>query len=195
MANMFKLHASAYYPSNDYGWKKDYTEREARKEYARLRDIAQKRIKRLKEAEFEVPYGFSKGFATTKSLSIDKLSGALSDIRRFLEAESSTVKGARRKEIRMRKRLAESGYHIKNVRDFGRYMEEFRAYYGRYARGSEAAAELYETMERKGFEIDDVMANFDMYMENQKKIQKIIEDEDFTKKGGYISSERLRKLL
>lgn len=72
-----------------------------RKEYTRLRDIAQKRLKRLSQDPIsgtsDVYKEFAAGFPTIKSMRVDRkaLEQALADVSRFVRSKVSTVGGAR----------------------------------------------------------------------------------------------------
>lgn len=74
---------------------------EMRKEYTRLRDIAQKRLKRLSQDPIsgtsDVYKEFAWGFPTIKSMRGDQkaLEQALADVARFVRTKESTVGGAR----------------------------------------------------------------------------------------------------
>lgn len=72
-----------------------------RKEYTRLRDIAQKRLKRLSQDSIsgtsDVYKEFAGGFPTIKSMRRDRKAQeqALADVARFIRSKESTVGGAR----------------------------------------------------------------------------------------------------
>lgn len=73
-----------------------------RKEYTRMRDIAQKRIKRL-----EQEYGWTKtykehkeGFRTLAELDNRNIAKAFSELSKFVRARGSTVSGQRKMEVK-----------------------------------------------------------------------------------------------
>ena len=78
-----------------------WPDKELRKEYTRLRDIAQKRIKRLSQDPIsgtsDIYKEFAAGFPTLKSIGTDRktLEQAMADVARFVRAKESTVGGAR----------------------------------------------------------------------------------------------------
>ena len=78
-----------------------WPDKEMRKEYTRLRDIAQKRIKRLSKdpisSTSDIYKEFAGGFPTIKAMRGDRkaLEQALADVARFVRAKGSTVGGAR----------------------------------------------------------------------------------------------------
>ena len=84
--------------------KEEISEKDLRREYTRLRNIAQKRITRLKSDPLlkrleNVKDAISTGFPTLKEIckSSMALAGHLAGLRAFLTKEESTVYGARRK--------------------------------------------------------------------------------------------------
>lgn len=78
-----------------------WPDNQMRKEYTRLRDIAQKRIKRLSKDPIsgtsDVYKEFAGGFPTLKAMLGDRkaLEQALADVARFVRSKGSTVGGAR----------------------------------------------------------------------------------------------------
>lgn len=78
-----------------------WPDKELRKEYTRLRDIAQKRLKRLSQDPIsgtsDVYKEFAGGFPTIKAMRGDQkaLEQALADVARFVRSKESTVSGAR----------------------------------------------------------------------------------------------------
>ena len=78
-----------------------WPDNQMRKEYTRLRDIAQKRIKRLSKDPIsgtsDVYKEFAGGFPTLKAMQGDRkaLEQALADVARFVRSKGSTVGGAR----------------------------------------------------------------------------------------------------
>lgn len=120
----FKWSISTYYP----GALNQRSEKELRKEYARLRAVAQKTIKRLGESEFAggATYRNAVGrFPMTKSIKDKRyLVMALVDISRFLSAKSSSVSGL--KEIRAEQVNTwqnQYGYDFVNVTNYSAWVE------------------------------------------------------------------------
>ena len=120
----FKWSISTYYPG---AWNQR-SEKELRKEYARLRAVAQKTIKRLGESEFAggATYRNAVGrFPMTKSIKDKRyLVMALVDISRFLSAKSSSVSGL--KEIRAEQVNTwqnQYGYDFVNVTNYSAWVE------------------------------------------------------------------------
>lgn len=95
----FSWAISSYYP---LALQEAHSEKELRKEYARLRSVALKSIKRLGESEFSEGATYRENrdkFAATSALkSKQDVARALTDVTRFLSAKGHSVRGLR--EIR-----------------------------------------------------------------------------------------------
>lgn len=120
----FKWSISTYYP----GALNQRSEKELRKEYARLRAVAQKSIQRLGKSEFAggATYRNAVGrFPMTKSIKNKRvLVMALVDISRFLSAKSSSVSGL--KEIRAEQVNTwqnQYGYSFVNTANYSAWLE------------------------------------------------------------------------
>lgn len=92
--------------------------KELRREYTRLRNIAQKRIKRLAQSDVghtsDVYREFSSGFPTLKALGSTRtyIEIALADVARFVRSPASTVGGAREE---FKRRLSVGGINVDDV--------------------------------------------------------------------------------
>lgn len=120
----FSWSISTYYP----GALAERSEKELRKEYAKLRAVAQKSIQRLGKSEFAggATYRNAVGrFPTTRSIKDRReLSMALVDISRFLSAKSSSVSGL--KEIRAEQVNTwqnQYGYAFVNTGNYAAWVE------------------------------------------------------------------------
>lgn len=115
----FAFPISAYHPE---ALQVGFTERELQREYSRLRDIAQKRLKRLGASEFRDSnaYRYNKDrFITIREISNkDELSHLLSDIARFLTASTSTVTGQKEYRRKSVESLQEGGIKSINEENF-----------------------------------------------------------------------------
>lgn len=122
-----------------------------RREYGRLRDIAQKRLARLGASEYaeSSAYTFNKdrfiGLRQVKSPA--QLAHLLVDVTRFLSARSSTVSGQRGIERDTVGSLQAKGYDFittDNIRQFGEFMDWYRSRYNQKKGGiSEAVAQMF----------------------------------------------------
>lgn len=149
-----------------------------RKEYTRLRDIAQKRLKRMEKAGFASYNVYRINIKHYPKLadigSPEELAQRLSDLSRFIMAKESTVsaiKDVNRKKLRT---LHEHGYDfvtVDNLQDFGEFMEEYRAQMLDMEYDSGDAAELYYLTEKHDLFIDDIRDDFEFFLENKKILE------------------------
>ena len=174
-------------PTYDYRW---YTpselktklelggehEKEVRKEYTRLRDISQKRLKRLAAAGYtdtEIYQRNYKHYPTLKNIkSKSELAQRLSDLSRFVGSSQSTVKGIKERNKQTLETLKQHGYGFVNegnLRDFGDFMEQYRDQLLDMDYDSGDAAELYRIVEKHGLDPDKVAADFEFYLDNLDK--------------------------
>lgn len=151
-----------------------------RKEYTRLRDISQKRLKRLKAAGLDDTQAYLKNYKHYPKLkdikSDSELASRLSDLSRFITAKASTVSG--QKDI-MRKSLStlhDNGYKFvneENFRNFGKFMEEYRHQMLDMSYDSGDAADLYGVVVKHQLDPEKVKADFEFWLENLDKAQKL----------------------
>lgn len=109
-----------------------YSSKELRNEYTKQRDIAMKRLHRM-EARGQSGwfYQYNKDrFPYTRSLSDDEIRYRLSELADFIESPFSTVKGWTKVQEKTVDTLRAHGYdgiNAGNLKDFGRFMEYYRA--------------------------------------------------------------------
>lgn len=102
-----------------------------RSEYTRMRDVAQKRIKRLQASEFKQAKAVierPEGFPKLKELRPEDLPYAMNELYRFLHAKTSTVSGQRARMMKTIKTFAEAGIQIseKEYPTFIKVLESLR---------------------------------------------------------------------
>lgn len=151
-----------------------------RKEYTRLRDIAQKRLKRLEAGGYADTQAYLKNYKHYPKLkdikSDSELASRLSDLARFITAKGSTVSG--QKEI-MKKSLAtlhDTGYTFvneNNFRDFGKFMEEYRHQMLDMSYDSGDAADLYGVTIKHQLDPEKVKQDFEFWLENLDRAEKL----------------------
>lgn len=134
--------------------REEISEKDLRREYTRLRNIAQKRIVRLKADPLlkrleNVKDTISTGFPTLKEIgkSSTALVGHLAGLRSFLTKEESTVYGARRKfERNVRKAREAAGDFIDEgtYPDFDRFMQFARETTRGFRIGSPEIADFFD---------------------------------------------------
>lgn len=105
-------------------------ERALRKEYSRLRQIANSRLKRLLASEYketDLAKEYSGGFAILAE--VEDLPRELTRLARFVASERTSITGLKRIDKQTIETLHQHGYtfvNAKNVRQFGAFMEEMR---------------------------------------------------------------------
>lgn len=107
-----------------------YDERSLRKEYTRLRDIAQKRLSRMGESKFSESETYQQNvgmFEKTRDIkSVSELRQSLTQLARFVMAESSTIQGQKSIMRRGIQQWQENGYGFVNESNwfsFTRFLE------------------------------------------------------------------------
>lgn len=147
--------------------------KEIRAEYTRLRDIAQKRLKRMGETKFRETntYKFNvKHYPKLKDIkSINELAGRLADLARFITDPYGTL--AKQKEI-MKKSLTtlhENDYTFvteENYIEFGKFMEYYRDTHYDEIYDSGDAADAYGVTVKHQIDPEKVKEDFEFWLEN-----------------------------
>lgn len=169
-----------YTPSNLKAALENGNEKAVRKEYTRLRDIAQKRLKRLKAAGYEDTEAYRKNinhYPTLKEIKTkSELAQRLSDLSRFIKSELSTVSGIKERERKTLESLSEHGFGFvneSNLQDFGDFMEQYRDQLLDMEYDSGDAAEVYEIAVKHKLDPERVAENFELYLENLEVAKKL----------------------
>lgn len=148
------------------------TDKQLRDEYTRMRDAAQKRVKRLVTSEFagtQAAQQYGRGFAKLGTLTVgnSKTAGpeeraiAQQATRKNIEAEfmrmsvflrspEVTVTGLRERRAHNIKMLREHGFAVnrRNYDKFVKFMERMREKYGSRIFDSDQAADMFSAAER-----------------------------------------------
>lgn len=146
---------------------------DVRKEYSRLRAIAQKRVKRLESSEWgdtrymrRIPE-----LSKVRDLTDAQLRARTSDLARWIMSRTSSVSGLNRAR-RMAVATIDERYPklrgkitVENWRQFGEFMEYAREVHQGRMYDSERVAEFYTKNE--GMDADDLLDEFDQWMEDQ----------------------------
>ena len=153
-------------------------------EYTRLRDIAQKRLKRMAKTEFRETETFKQnwGYFTKirdmagKGMKGDKISPELSykmaALARFVAAEGSTVSGMKKQREKSLQTLKQHGYDFvnkSNYANFAKFMQEYRQQKLDSQFDSGEVAELFETMEKNRVDPAQVADDFEYWLDNREK--------------------------
>lgn len=119
-----------------------------RSEYTRMRDTAQKRLKRLEKAfpESKAVESHPRGFPKLKDLDPRDFPKAFAELAKFLKAKGSTVTGQKRIKEKTIKTWQDQGLNLnqKNYADVIRILEEMRRQ--KIVYGSDKAVELADSM-------------------------------------------------
>lgn len=176
-----------------------------RREYSKMRDIAQKRIKRLKKSEFTITFeAYAEGVPKLSEFT-DKKHGIrekgafateLSRLSRFLASPGSSVQG----RIKMRKEsiksLHKSGYTFvneKNYKKFAAFMERYRALkLDSIYDSDEVLEEYFAVGEKKGVDPNELLDEFAEWVNSQGGLEEYAKN---NKAPGGTSSAELKKLL
>ena len=183
MAKRAKLtyEESWYTPINIRNMLKDpQKEKEVRKEYTRLRDISQKRLKRLAAAGYTETEVYKKNVKHYPKLadikSKNELAQRLSDLSRFISGQRSTVKGMKESERKALETYHEHGYDFvtpDNLRSFGEFMGEYRDQMLDMEYDSGEAADAYRIVEKHKVDLEVVKQNFEWFLENAEELDKL----------------------
>ena len=172
--------------------------KKVRKEYTRLRDISQKRLKRLEAADMGDTQAYLKNVHHYPKLKDIKtkyeLAGRLSDLSRFIKAEASTVSGQRKIRAKSIQTLHDHGYDFvndTNIVDFGRFMEEYRKQkLEDMGYDSGDAAETYSVVVKHELDPEEVKKDFEFWLENLATAKTLRRS-----KASKGSAERIKKRI
>lgn len=171
------------------------SEKEIRDEYRRLRSIANKRIDRLGKAGYTNTQTYLRNVGAYKSpanYTMAELQYKLYQISKFVSAKSSTVAGMRLIEKQTLEKLHEKDLGgIKNLQDFGDFMDWARAKYKNSDFDSERAAEVYNESKRRRIDIEEIKKDYELYRDNYKKFTEL----PVYRKAERRTSEWYRKVL
>lgn len=148
-----------------------------RSEYSRMRDIAEKRIKRLQESEFSTARAVSEhpsGFKKLRDLDIRDLPKAFSELSKFIGAKGSSVTGQKQIRDKTIRTWQEHGLNLnkKNYDKTIKILEEMRR--RKIVYGSDKAIELADSM----LDLDDQQTNewldhLDILLQHTDELQEI----------------------
>lgn len=171
------------------------SEKEIRDEYRRLRAIANKRIARLEAAGYTETQTYLRNVGAYKSPSnytLAELQYKLYQISKFVSARSSTVGGMRLIEKQVLEKLHEKDLgRIRNLQEFGDFMDWARTKYKNSDFDSERAAEVYNESKRRRIDIEEIKKDYELFRDNYQKITEL----PVYRKAERRTSEWYRKVL
>lgn len=147
-----------------------------RAEYTRLRDIEQKRIKRMGEhPEYRRTQVYKQNAGKYPKLADIKggqLPYKLSALQRFVSAKASTITGIKEIRAKQLETLHKHEYNFvteENLSEFGEFMEEFRAQKLDEQYDSGDAADTFYMVQKHGLDPIDIEKEFNFWLENHKE--------------------------
>ena len=174
-------------------------ENEIRKEYTRLRDILQKRIKTIQKSEFSgqgIAGQFPQGLPKLAEIRPEDLPYLLQQAATAINSSAGSLKGLRHRRSETIKSLQERGYtniDETNISSFARFMEEARERGLEKVYGSDTIATLYDTTVATGISPDEVMQDFTWWVDNVEDIEEV--SYKLRKRGENVTAESIRKEL
>lgn len=189
---------------------------ELRKEYSRLRQVANKRLKRMEGTEYQKSQTYlrNKGKYTTleqiekealkyaKNLPLEAqqkyvdshVAKKMSDLYKYLTAKTGTIRGMQRVENELIETLHEKGLTFinkKNIRQFGEYMEYLRILHGNRMFDSERAVDLFGLATKKGINPEEISEDYTFWSEHMEELERLpkIQNKE------HRSAEDYKKLL
>ena len=159
-----------------------------KKEYTRLRDIAQKRLKRMAETPYRETATFQRNIGNFPKIADMKNKGVkdgqvtpelaykLAELARFVSASTSTVTGMKKQQAAAIKTLHSHGYTFvndSNYIQFGKFMEEWREQHLDWTYDSGDAVDLYGQVERFKMDPEKVAADFQYWLDNRAELEKL----------------------
>jgi len=164
-----------------------------RAEYTRMRDVAQKRIKRLEKQfpESKAYLRHQKGFAKLRELDPRDFPKAFSELAKFVKAKASTVSGQKAIKAKTIKTWQEQGIDLnpKNYDMAIKILEELR--HQKLIYGSDKVRELADVMlHLDDSKINQWLDNLDSLIRHTDQLQMI----PITELNGYSMDEVLELL-
>lgn len=181
-----------HYEAFKYG---NVSREELRKEYSRLRQVANKRLERMEGTRFENSQTYIRNagkYTTLAQIEKEALANAkklapeaqqkyvdmhvakkMADMYKFLTAKTGSIRGMQRVENEIIESLREKGLTFinkGNIQQFGEYMEFMRALHNGRQYDSERAAELFGTAVKKGIDPMEIAADFDFWKQHDEEL-------------------------
>lgn len=171
---------------------------ELRKEYSRLRQTANKRLKRMEGTRFENSQTYLKNrdkYTTLAEIEKDALQYAknmppevrekyidmhvakkMSELYKFLTAKTGSIRGMQKAENELIASLRDRGLTFvnkSNIQQFGEYMEYMRTLHNGRQYDSERAAELFGTATKKGINPMEIAEDWEFWKQHDDELSKL----------------------
>lgn len=154
------------------------TEKEMRKEYSRLRKVANGRLRTLKNSVWGERSNnwrdYAGEFPSGRGRSRAEIAHRLSTAYYFLSLKTGTVTGLREIRDKFLETMHDTGYtwvNKDNYYDFIEFMDTVKSYYDTVTYDSDRAVDVFDVMTDAGFSADDLKDDFDWWFENYRKIK------------------------
>ena len=147
-----------------------------RAEYTRMRDVAQKRLKRLEKAfpESKAVQSHPQGFPKLKNLDPRDFPKAFAELAKFVKAKGSTVTGQKQIKEKTIKTWQDQGLNLnqKNYDKTIKILEEMRR--RKIVYGSDKAVELAESMlDLDDQQTDEWLDHLEILLQHTEELQEI----------------------
>ena len=168
---------------------------ELRKEYSRLRQVANSRLDRMVGTKYEKSQTYKRNagkYTTLDEIEAEALAHArnikpeaaqkyvdlhvakkLAEMYKFLTAKSSSIRGMQAIENRMIETFREKGLTFinkSNIQQFGEYMDYLRSIHKGRVFDSERAADVFGTAVRKGINPEEIAEDFEYWKEHETQL-------------------------
>lgn len=175
MSDVFKgLSAEDYAATMSAGL---FSDREARAEYARLRKVANARLKRMEKAGYTSSRAYrfyGDGFESLRGADITTVRERLADVAHFIGLKTSSITGQRAAVKKGVSTMQSHGYDaitVKNYDQWGRFMQAAIDHFGdRNAFDSERIYEMFDRAEKSPITPEKVAEDFDYWYDYAENI-------------------------
>ncbi|MBQ0167460.1 MAG: hypothetical protein KBT02_10185 [Treponema sp.] len=170
-----------------------------RKEYSRLRKIANKRVEALGRSEFRTSETYRRNVGKYKplaELTLGETRALLYDASRMISASTGGVRGLRKQRAEAINTLQSHGYDFinrTNYQAFGQFMEEWRSNADLRGFGSTEAVALFNAAAAKKIPPDQLKEDFIYWLENEEQLAAAPKIRHA--KGEEVSADEYRALI
>lgn len=170
---------------------------EIRKEYTRLRDIINKRIKRIQESDFAnqgIAGKFPGGLPKLADITPEDLPYLLQQAATALTSKSGSLKGLQQRQQSAIESFRERGYtqiNESNFKEFVSFLEEAKERGLGKVYGSDYIVNLYENSQAIGISPDEIMKDFNWWASNIEKAEQA--QIRLENRGEDVTAESLRE--
>ena len=177
-------------------------EKAIREEYTRLRDISQKRLKRMaKDPIFKKSDTYLKNvdnFPKLKDItSPEMLADKLADLSSYIAQKTSTLSGAKDVMYKSLETLHANEYTFvtpENYLEFGKFMEEYRFQIQDEEYDSGDAAETYGVLEKHKIPVEQIKNDFEYWIANRETLDKLYKKAKSTGDASALKAQHERYL-